>query len=488
MASFGSRHRQRAAQFRMTLKKQLLECLQGLLMPKPGQHARISACHGVLLTISMKITIQRKLLAISIACSAFLGACGGGAEIAPENTTQTGAVKATVAGLQNESGKALQTANRTDGAQRGYTIRIGPDDLAGDSAPMLDPLTFVREQSTRGMLSSAAMESGVVTKWNPGHYVEYGSKAGDFVIDAGLEETASMPFVKGIMVRANWWQLEKGNGEYDFSRIDRYLEKVKAKGKRLFLTLGTKTFDGEKAIPDYLRTSQYSGGAFRIGTIVGTFGENAALYDDDVRDRLIALVQALGRRYNADNSFEGITFNETAFGMMINPLSDIQKQQFFSNLAKVDTAARAAFPNSVVIQFINYPSNLVPALFANMKDKGVGMGGPDVFIDDPALEKSAYVFNAQAKGVVPIGMKVESDCYDAVRHGGPYNPPDVRDIYSFARDRLHANYIFWYRYTNKHNPWQDVLSMFKGESFSSDTAGGLDAACPSAFASCAPKL
>jgi hypothetical protein len=297
-----------------------------------------------------------------------------------------------------------------------------------------------------------------------------------------------MPFVKGIMVRANWWQLEKGRGEYDFSRIDRYLDKAKAKGKRFFLTLGTKTFDGDKAVPDYLRTSQYSGGAFRIGTLEGTYGENVALYDDDVRDRLIALVQALARRYNMDNSFEGIAFNETAFGMTVNSLSDTQKQQFFSNLAKVDTAARAAFANSVVIQFINYPANLVPALFANMEDKGVGMGGPDVYLDDPNLEESAYVFNAQARGVVPIGMKVESNSYDAVRHGGPYNPPDVRDIYQFARNHLFANYIFWYRYTTKHDRWSDVLRMFKSESFSRDSAGGLQAACPSTFVSCAPQL
>jgi hypothetical protein len=315
------------------------------------------------------------------------------------------------------------------------------------------------------------MEAASVTKWNPGHYVEFGSNANDHVIDAGLNETAGMPFVKGIMVRASWWQLEKG------------------KGKRFFLTLGTKTFSGDsKAVPDYLRTAQYSGGAFRIGTIKGSSGENMALHDDDVRDRLIALIQALGRRYNRDNSFEGITFNETAFGEMVRPLSDAQKKQFFANLAKVNSAARAAFPNSVVIQFINYPANLVPALFENMKDKGVGMGGPDVFINDPALNKSGYVFNGKARGVVPIGMKVEPDCYNAVRFGGPYHKVDVRQIYSFARDRLHSNYVFWNRYTDKHNPWDDVLRMFRGEAFPAGGAGGLNTGCPSKFASCAPKL
>ena len=436
----------------------------------------------------MKLSTQRKLLAIAVACSALLGACGGGEDLQSESAAQTEA-STSLASAQRETASSLTTASNTTTSSDEYSIRFGPDDFVGDEVPVLDPLTFVNEQAREsGPLLSSPMEAGGVTKWNPGHYIEYGSNAGDFVIDAGLKETAGMPFVKGIMVRANWRQLEKSKGVYDFSRIDRYLNKAKAKGKRLFLTLGTKTFDGDKAVPDYLRTAQYSGGAFRIGTIEGTYGENAALQDDDVRDRLIALIQALGRRYNKDNSFEGITFNETAFGMMVKPLSDAQKKQFFSNLAKVDTATRAAFPNSVVLQFINYPANLVPALFQNMKDKGVGMGGPDVFINDPSLERSAYVFNDKAKGVIPIGMKVESNSYDAVRHGGPYVQVDVRKIYSFARDRLHSNYIFWYRYTSRHNPWQDVLRMFKGEAFPRGGAGGLNTACPSKFASCAPKL
>jgi hypothetical protein len=436
----------------------------------------------------MKLSTRRNLLAIATACSALIGACGGGVDTASENTNLTKAGNSAEVIPKTETSEAVEATSRSIDSRERDSIRIGPDDLAGDTAVPLDPLAFVREQAAASTLASATMAAGTVTKWNPGHYVEYGSRAGDFIIDAGLNETADMSFVKGIMVRANWWQLEKGQGEYDFSRIDRYLEKARAKGKRFFLMLGTKTFDGDKAVPDYLRTLQYSGGAFRIGTIAGTYGENMALYDDDVRDRLIALIQALGRRYNTDNGFEGIAFNETAFGMMVNPLSVIQKQLFFANLAKVDTATREAFPNSVVIQFMNYPSNLVPALFANMEDKGVGMGGPDVFLDDPNLEKSAYVFNTLAKGVVPIGMKVESNSYDAFRHGGPYDPPDVRDIYSFARDRLFANYIFWYRYTAKHNPWADVLRMFQSDGFSSDSAGGLDATCPSTFASCAPQL
>ena len=430
----------------------------------------------------MKLTNQKTFLAIAIACSALLGACGGGEDLQNETAAQTESATA-LASTQRESAAGLTTASTED-----TSARFGPADFVGDEVPTLDPLTFVREQARESGPISSALVAGSVTKWNPGHYVQFGSNANDFVIDAALKETAGMPFVKGIMIRASWHQLEKSKGQYDFSRIDRYLEKARAKGKRLFLMVGTKTFDGDKAVPDYLRTSQYSGGAFRIGTIKGTYGENMALHDDDVRERLIALMQALGRRYNKDNNFEGVAFNETAWGKMVKPLSSTQQKQFFSNFARVDTATRAAFPNSVVIQFMNYPANFMPALFENMKDKGVGMGGPDVFIDDPSLNKSSYIFNSQATGIVPIGMKVESDCYNAPRYGAPYNPPDVRDIYRFARDRLHANYVFWYRYTDRHNPWADVLRMFKGEAFPGGNSGGLKTACPSKFANCASKL
>lgn len=435
----------------------------------------------------MKFMSQKKLLAIAIACSALLGACGGGEDLQNETAAQTEAATA-LASVERESAASLSSASLSSDSTEDTSALFGPDDFAGDELPILDPLTFVTEQARESGPISSALVAGNVTKWNPGHYVQFGSNANDFVIDAALKETAGMPFVKGIMIRASWWQLEKGKGNYDFSRIDRYLAKAKAKNKRLFLMVGTKTFDGDKAVPDYLRTSQYSGGAFRIGTIKGTYGENMALHDDDVRDRLIALMQALANRYNKDNNFEGVTFNETAWGKMANPLSEGQQKQFFSNLAKVNTATRAAFSNTVVLQFINYPADLVPALFENMKDKGVGMGGPDVFIDDPDLERSAYVFNPKAKGVIPIGMKVESDSYNAVEHGGKYTQVDVRKLYSFARDRLYSNYVFWNRYTDKHNPWADVLQMFKGETFPANVAGGLNAACPSTFASCAPNL
>ncbi|WP_298235386.1 beta-galactosidase [uncultured Azohydromonas sp.] len=459
----------------------------------------------------MKLLTKNNLSACSIACSLLLSACGGGEDFSYENAAQT--ETASVVGTHAAAGQREYAAElKADGlsamemdieddAAEDWSIRIGPDDLAGESFPILDPLTFVNEQAaepvpldfaemsagaTREFAAAAA--GGPTVKWNPGHYVFFGSKAGDYVIDAALRETAGMPFVKGIVVRASWRQLEPRKGQYDFSRVERYLQKAAAKNKRLFVMLSTKTVNGDKAVPDYLRTAQYGGGAFRIGTIKGTQGENVALHNDNVRDRLIALSQALGRRYNKNNNFEGIMFNETAFGKMVKPLSEAQKQRFFSNLARVDTATRNAFPNSVVIQFMNYPANFMPALFENMKKNGVGMGGPDVFINDPNLNRSAYGFNPKATGTIPIGMKVETDSYDAVRHGGPYNPPDVRDIYRFGRDKLHANYLFWFRYTARHNPWADVLKMFKGEAFSSGSSGGLKNGCPSTFAKCTPKL
>ncbi len=383
---------------------------------------------------------------------------------------------------------SVATATATAGEPiSSWDSRIGADDLLDDGT-VLDPLAFVREQNSTGLVG-ASLNAGRTMKWNPGHYIEFGSNAGDFMIEAGIEEARQFPFVKGIMVRADWAQLEKGRGEYDFSRIDRYLNKAAAKGERFFLTLGTKNFGGAKAVPDYLRQPWFSGGAFKITTAYGGSGENAALYDDDVRDRLIALIQELGKRYNRHNYFEGITFTETAFGQTVRPLTDAQKEKMFSNLAKINTAARQAFPNTVVLQFVNYPAKLVPALFTNMLDKGVGMGGPDVFVNDPALERSAYVWNVQAKGRVPIGMKVESDCYARQYHGGPIDPPNVREIYRYARDRLYSNYVFWYRdISQPRRPWGNVLNMFRGEAFPTGGTGGLDSACPAKFGNCASKL
>jgi hypothetical protein len=345
--------------------------------------------------------------------------------------------------------------------------------------------------------AQALLPGDTRVKWNPGHYVQLGAGATDDLVQRTFKEISTLPNVRGVQTRYYWRMLEPVQGVYDFTEIDKELAMAQAVGKRLFIVIGTKTFTaGSRALPDYLHTDEYSGGVFRIQVdakdTVGTeatTGENIAMFDPGVRDRLIALTTALGQRYNGNNTLEGIGFNETALGTAVVPLTSTQKTDFFTNLATVDAATRKAFPNTVVLQFINYPRIYLPNLVNSALTNSVALGGPDTFLNDSELEASAYIHYDTAWGKVPLGPSVQAENYVTTYQGGPYAPPAVTDLYAFAKNRLHANYIFWSKtLTAPLYPYNNVLAMFKSSSFPQGAAGGLSTTCPTLYVSCVSKL
>ena len=345
--------------------------------------------------------------------------------------------------------------------------------------------------------AQALMPGDTRVKWNPGHYIQLNAGATDELVQRTFKEIAALPNVRGVQTRYAWRDLEPTKDGYDFTEIDKELAMAQAVGKRLFIMISTKAFKaGSRALPDYMHTAEYGGGVYRIvidpkdtlGT-EATTGENMAMYEPAVRDRLIALTAALGRRYNGHNAFEGISFNETALGQAVVPLNSAQKTAFFENLAQVDTATRRAFPNTVVMQFFNFPRVNMPLLVTNALSNSVSLGGPDTFLNDSELELSAYPHYDAAAGKVALGPSVQAENYFTTYQDGPYAPPAVTDLYAFAKNRLSANYIFWAKnLTAPLYPYNNVLAMFKSSTFPKDAAGGLTTACPTTFASCVSKL
>ncbi len=329
-------------------------------------------------------------------------------------------------------------------------------------------------------------EAGIGTvKWNPGHYMAFAADVEDSDVHAGLDEIQDLPFVKGMVLRVFWRQLEPQKDVYDFSRIDRYMALAAAHNKRFGLLLTTKNFIAGKAAPDYLKAPWFDGGVFEVAKFKGTIGDNITLWDSNTYYRLARLVKALAARYDANPWFEVLIINETAFGRPVIPVTDVQKASFYDNLIRVDAIARQAFSHTVVIQYVNFPPPYTRQVVANLLDKGVGIGGPDVFLNDADHERLVYPPIVQASGKVPVGMQVESDCYYARSLGGPWDPPPARELYDFARNRLHSNYVFWHRVLETaYRPWEKVLAMFRSPEFPATGAGGLETACPTIYARC----
>lgn len=401
----------------------------------------------------MKTLISHWILVLGLLATLGLNACGGG-----DDTT------------------ADARANLPVGTSSSKTTNGKPAQV-----PTYSTGTSEQPLQTGTLQPEAA--AGTI-KWNPGHYVTFSSDTTDDEIDARLDEIRNLPF-KGIVVRAFWRQLEPRKDAYNFRRIDRHLNLAAAEGKRFFLLLTTRNFRTGVVAPDYLRAPLFDGGVYQYKSSKDTLGENITLWDDNVRNRLALLIKALARRYDGNPYFEGIILNETAFGQPVSEVSDENRAAYYSNLLQIDGVARAAFTRTVVIQFINFPPQRTGALVDNMLSKGIGFGGPDVFLADEDHEKYVYPYNDLVQRRIPIGMQVESDSYIHRCAGCAFDPPPVKDLYTFARDRLHSNYIFW-QYVQEpwYDAWTKVKALFRSEDFPSDPAGGLATACPRRYAAC----
>jgi hypothetical protein len=420
-----------------------------------------------------RVTVAGSLLSMAV----MLAACGGGEDsVASVSPAPTGAAEVAQAVAEPVVPRAQPAA---------WELQ---DDWATEQTFLASQQALASREMAKALSSAALTDTRV--KWNPGHYIATGryDKLG---IQEILAEIKDLPQVKGLMLRYEWPQLETAKGVYDFTRIERDLGLVQAAGKRLWIILGTKVFTaGGVAVPDYMRTAEYEGGAFKI-QIGGAdrLGENTAMHNANVRDRLIALTSALGARINRHNALEGLTFSETALGQTVVPLTEEQKTSFYSNLALVDAATKRAFPNTVTMQFINFPRTYMPGLITSMVSNSVALGGPDIFLQDPDLNTYIYPLYDMAKGKVAVGPSVQPDNYLTTVQNGPLNPPKISDLYAFGRNKLGANYMFWTRtFIGTPAAYPQVLDFFKSAAFPKDATGGLTGTCPSTYASCVPQL
>lgn len=328
-------------------------------------------------------------------------------------------------------------------------------------------------------------------KWHPGHYytiMSYGKNT-SWYLSQVYRELKATPALRGMQVRYRWSELESAEGEYNFSAIAKRLSELTAINKRLIIVLETKSFEaGEEIVPDYLKTSTYEGGVFVFDNSHkdDQQGQNIKLWNPLVRDRLSALIRALGQRFNSNPYFEGIGLSETAIGQSVTPLSSTQINDYYANLLSVQQQMRNHFPNTLTFQFTNYPRPVLESFIDGLNEMGAGLGGPDVFLEEPGLlypksPQGVYNYYPKYSGILPLTPSVMHANYENTRTDKTGYTPTISELLSFARDTLKANYIFW---TRDPDYYQQVLQMLNLNAQRSKTAGGLDTTCPSIYSSC----
>ena len=338
-----------------------------------------------------------------------------------------------------------------------------------------------------------ASAAAPAVKWHPGHYIY----AGPGEIKFGGDLKNVLKHFRGVERNYNWSKLEPEKGRYDFSSIRNDLDLLKQHGKQLVIQIQYKSFvQGERFTPSYIRGPEYGGGVFRNG--MGAY--DPVLWNAKVGERMDALYAALGRAFDSEPGLEAAVLPETSPCHNLEQFPQPGVEPFTTDilvaaLKQRMLALRKAFPNTAVIQYINYPPQMLPQLTDYMKDIGVGMGGPDVYPRPSALsdpEKGVYRLYPKLTGTVPLGAAVQSPDYSVALwkrtagfQGGDKSPVTaedeipipIRDFLKLAQDKLKLNYIFWSTYPP--SCFENVKKFLAEPDLVSDPAGGLATQLPS---------
>lgn len=268
---------------------------------------------------------------------------------------------------------------------------------------------------------------------------------------------------EGAQIMYSWKELESGKGIYDFSIIMQDLEYLEKHGKKLFIQLQDVTFYPEnKAVPNYLLSDEYDGGA------VLQYNENeqpdgwvAKRWNKKVRERFSLLLIELGTAF--DGRIEGINLQETAIGVDAKIDSSFSEISYVNGLKANMLALKKAFPNATSMIYANFlPGEWLPwddkgylrSIYNYGNQIGVGLGAPDLMVRRKGQLNHPLAMMHEGNFSVPIGIAVQDGNYigktgadleydenlDKVKNSKKNVVPM---LHGFAKDFLKVNYMFW---------------------------------------------
>jgi hypothetical protein len=288
--------------------------------------------------------------------------------------------------------------------------------------------------------TAQAQSTTPVRKFNPGHYTVLLWSNRD---QRYMDEAARQPGTRGIMKKYRWKELEPTQGSYNLSGIQADLNWAQAYGMQLIIMIEDKTFKLERPNPAYLDS---------LTPRNRTGGYTMLRFHPTIVTRYKALATAIGKRFDTHPNFEGIAQQETALGLDGPVLQQFgyTPEKYRDALISSFTHALTVMPRSRVFWYQNYlvgNQAYIGAIAAATGPKGLVMAGPDVLPDKTSLVEKSYPFFEQYKDKMHMGIQVEDICY---RHlhataGYPTKYWTPAELFRYARDRLHVDYMFWVR-------------------------------------------
>jgi hypothetical protein len=284
-------------------------------------------------------------------------------------------------------------------------------------------------------------------KWNPGHYLRANEQA--FAYQRAnrnrvWDMVRAEPLLKGGLVVVPWGSIERNAGEYDFSEVDADVATLKAMGKKLIIEVWWMNYWGDMPttpsagfnawVPDHLIAK---GCLSRVPNTANGKGYTVQLHRQECMDPLIAVFQALGKRYDGNDTVEQIIITEPS-----TPYAEQNKDQFHEQFKRLIPAVAKAWPHTGVVFYMNwYPYSR--DLFVNyMLPNGVGVGGPDIIpAYRPVQDDGSSVLQGLGgdkgttdyRGRIPISYSYEASIKDG--------PP--AQLIGYAMNNLKCTHIAW---------------------------------------------
>ena len=319
-------------------------------------------------------------------------------------------------------------------------------------------------------------------KWHPGHYM-LGEQIGH-IPDSVYDQLRAEPLVLGIRQRYWWAQLEPERGKYDFSIIEADIRKLKAINKRLVLTVADRSWSGTSAkdkLPDYLLSLSDGGGGYYAKP--DAQGVIAKLWEPSVMDRMLALYEELGKRFDSDPNVEGVVLGESSPGFNAK-MEGYTKAIWAQALNRQIKDVRASWPTTNVFMYTNSLVGFLQDMMETCYENKVGVGGPDVLppphpgiLGDRILMGLEPGSKRDYRGKTPVGYDVQSP--ELCGKEGCHSPEKLLD---YSVDTLKATHVFWVRFgtakdtsTEKYSWQYGILPAIRANK------GRINTACPANF-------
>jgi hypothetical protein len=278
------------------------------------------------------------------------------------------------------------------------------------------------------------------------------------------------PRFSGAQIMYPWSALEPVKDTYNFSMIAEDYRFLASKGKKLFIQIQDATFDPNfRAVPAYLMTNEYDGGAILQKDDNGKpEGWVAKRWNPAVRERFAKLLAALGREF--DGKIEGVNLQETAIGVTSKDDPTLSGSDYADAIKANMLALKQAFSKSATMQYANFmcdewlpwdDKGYLRSIYQYGQNIGVGLGGPDLMFTKKGQLNHALALMHENAFTVPLGIAIQDGNYIGETNTmkvvkGRKNLVPV--LHDFAKKFLRVNYMFW----SNQEPYftEDVLPAF----------------------------